>query len=65
MYEPFHLSGVDYLTHDRITELRTTAAEVRGARHDAGQPMGVLTRSRLILGRRLISLGTTVAGHQA
>jgi hypothetical protein len=65
MYEPLHLSGVDYLAQDRITELVAIAAEVKGVRRDAGQRSGMLTRSRLTLGRRLISLGTAVAGPHA
>ena len=63
MHEPLHLAGVDQLVPERITELRTTACEVRGPRRDGHDRMGLLGRTRGTLGRRLISLGTSVAGH--
>ncbi len=63
MHEPLHLAGVDQLVPDRITELRATACEVRPAHRDLAERVGLLARTRGSLGRRLISLGTTVAGH--
>ncbi len=64
MHEPLHLAGVDHLVPDRITALRLTAGETR-SRRDLADRTGLLTRTRGNLGRRLISLGTTVAGHGA
>ncbi len=69
MYEPLHLNGTDHLALDRVNELRSTARELRepaaasadGARARAG----LIARTRGTVGRRLISLGTTVAGHSA
>jgi hypothetical protein len=65
MNEPLHLAGVDHFAHDRIAELRATAAEVRGPRRDGDERAGLLTRTRGTVGRRLISLGSAVAGHGA
>lgn len=65
MYEPLHLSGVDYLVPSRIADLRLTACETRGTRREPASHDGMLTRTRALLGRRLISLGTTVAGNGA
>jgi hypothetical protein len=65
MYEPLHLSGADYLVPSRIADLRLAACETRGTRREPAGHDGVLTRTRAFLGRRLISLGTTVAGNGA
>jgi len=65
MYEPLHLAGVDHFAHDRIAELHATAMETRAPRRTAVDHAGLLARTRTTLGRRLISLGTTVAGHHA
>lgn len=65
MHEPLHLAGVDHLVPERIHDLRMTACETRGLRRDPAQHDGLLTRTRGSVGRRLISLGTTVAGHGA
>ncbi len=65
MYEPLHLSGVDHLAHDRIAELHSVATEVRAPRRASANEPGLVTRTRHTLGRRLISIGTTVAGHHA
>jgi hypothetical protein len=65
MYEPLQLSGTDLLAHDRIAELRATAHEVHVARRPLAERAGVVTRTRGVLGRRLLSLGATVAGHHA
>jgi hypothetical protein len=69
MYEPLQLNGTDHLAHDRVAELRTTAREVH---EPGGMPAaetrdraGLIARTRGTVGRRLISLGTTVAGHGA
>jgi hypothetical protein len=65
MNEPLHLAGVDGFAHDRIAELHATAAETRATRRSSGPQGGLLMRTRLTLGRRLVSLGSTVAGHHA
>jgi len=65
MNEPLHLNGVDGLAHERITELHATAMETRTPRRASVMQAGLVTRTRSTLGRRLISLGSTVAGHHA
>ena len=65
MNEPLHLAGVDGFAHDRIAELQATAMETRAARRVGVIQAGLLARTRSTLGRRLISLGSTVAGHNA
>jgi hypothetical protein len=65
MNEPLHLSSVDCFTYDRIAELHATAAETRAPRRASYIRDGLLMRTRLLLGRRLISIGSTVAGHHA
>jgi hypothetical protein len=69
MNEPLQLNGTDHQAHDRVAELRTTAREVRetgAATHDGSRERGgLIARTRGSVGRRLISLGATVAGHGA
>lgn len=65
MHEPLHLAGTDQLVPDHITQLRTTARELRSSRRDMTDRVSLLARIRGTLGRRLISIGTTVAGHAA
>lgn len=65
MNEPLHLAGVDGFARDRIADLHATAEETRAPRRVSGNQAGLITRTRWTLGRRLISLGGTVAGHQA
>jgi hypothetical protein len=65
MNEPLHLAGVDGFAHDRIADLHATAVETRAPRRIGAGHAGLLTRTRTSLGRRLISLGSTVAGHHA
>ncbi|HYO43411.1 MAG TPA: hypothetical protein VES19_09455 [Candidatus Limnocylindrales bacterium] len=63
MHEPLHLAGVDHLVPERIHDLHLTACETKGIRRDHADRTGLLTRTRGSVGRRLISLGSTVAGH--
>jgi hypothetical protein len=67
MYEPLHLADVEraVLAHDRIAELHAIAAETRAPRRASVTQSGLLMRTRLTLSRRLISIGSTVAGHHA
>ncbi len=65
MYEPIHLSGVDNQAYDRIAELHSTAAETRAPRRTGSEQPGLVSRTRSTLGRRLISIGSTVAGNHA
>jgi len=66
MPDSLQLSAVDHLAHDRIHDLYSTAIETRtGARRITPDRPGLVTRTRGTLGRRLISLGSTVAGPQA
>ena len=65
MNEPLQLSGTDHIAYDRVAELRTLAHEVHVPRRVAMEHGGIVTRTRGVLGRRLISLGSTVAGHHA
>ncbi len=65
MNEPLHLAGVDGFARDRIADLHAIAEETRAPRRIGGNPAGLITRTRATLGRRLVSLGGTVAGHQA
>lgn len=65
MNEPLHLAGVDGFARDRIAALHATAVETRTPRRVSGSQAGLITRTRWVLGRRLISLGGAVTGHQA
>jgi hypothetical protein len=65
MHDQLHLNATDFLAHERVGDLRSTAREVHGvpkADGDHGHP-GRIHRVRATLGRRLVSLGSAVAGH--
>jgi len=65
MFEPFRLSDTDHLVNDRIHELYEIATELRASpRPDAGRT-GLVVRTRALIGRRLVSLGSAVAGQHA
>lgn len=65
MPDSLQLSAVDHIAHDRIHDLYATASETRtGGRRIASDRPGLVTRTRGVLGRRLISLGSAVAGPQ-
>jgi hypothetical protein len=64
---PDHIpyTGTDFLVHERANGIRFAAHGLHGVpKHEdeAGHP-GRLGRARATLGRRLISLGSAVAGH--
>jgi hypothetical protein len=65
MSDHLSLSGSDLLAHDRAGDLRSTAHETHGAPKAHGTPghPGVVQRVRATLGRRLVSIGSAVAGH--
>lgn len=66
MPDSLQLSAVDHLAHERIHDLHATALETRsGGRRIAADRPGLVTRTRWTLGRRLISLGSSVAGPHA
>ncbi len=66
MPDSLQLSSVDHLAHDRINDLYALATETRPAlRRSSAERPGLLTRTRSILGRRLIDLGSAVAGPHA
>jgi hypothetical protein len=65
MHATLHQYDVDNLVHDRIGDLYATATEVRAPRRTPSARIGLVTRTRTSIGRRLISLGSTVAGPQA
>ncbi len=66
MPDSLQLSAVDHLAHDRIHDLYTTASETRsGGRRFPSDRAGLMTRTRSTVGRRLISLGSAVAGPNA
>ncbi len=65
MHEPLRMSGTDMTNPERVHELHATAAEVHGVRRQSHDPTGLLPRARASIGRRIISIGGTVAGHHA
>lgn len=68
MFEPFRLSDTDHLVLDRIHELHEISAGLRATPHAPrahGGFANVVVRTRAMIGRRLISLGSTVAGQHA
>jgi hypothetical protein len=66
MPDSLQLSAVDYLAHDRINDLYAAATETRSPlRRSSAERAGLIARTRGTLGRRLITLGSAVAGPQA
>ena len=66
MPDSLQLSAVDHMAHDRIHDLYATATETRsGTRRVEADRPGLVTRTRSNVGRRLISLGSAVAGPNA
>ncbi len=65
MRDPLYLTGNDQLVRDRITELHQAAADQRAARRAPREPSGLVERTRLSVGRTLISIGSTVSGQSA
>ena len=66
MQQTLHQNDIHGLVQDRIGDLYTTARELREARRDECAPdTGLVTRARWSVGRRLVSIGQTVAGTHA
>jgi hypothetical protein len=67
MIEQTQLNSTSFLAHDRVGELHHTAHEIHGLPkpHGVHGQAGRVHRIRATLGRRLISLGSTMAGHHA
>ena len=68
MLEPFRFSATEYLVQDRIHELREIAAGLRAiplTSRSGGSMANIVVRTRALVGRRLISLGSAVAGQHA
>jgi hypothetical protein len=66
MPDQLNLNGTDFLAHERVGDLRSTATELHGVPkpHVHGDHPGRIGRVRASLGRRLISIGSAVAGQQ-
>jgi len=67
MPENLHFNQTDHLAHERVSDLRATADELHNVRRLAPeqQHTGLVPRARATIGRRLISLGSAVAGQHA
>ena len=66
MNHTLHQNQFHDLVQDRIGDLYATARELREARHHApAAHPGLVTRTRWTIGRRLVSIGQTVAGTHA
>ena len=65
MHATLHQNDVDHLVHDRIGDLYTTARETHIGRRDPHERTGLVTRTRSTIGRRLVSIGHSVAGQGA
>ncbi|MEO5964569.1 MAG: hypothetical protein ABIR11_03820 [Candidatus Limnocylindrales bacterium] len=65
MYDTLRQNDIDHLVQDRIGDLYATARELRPAHRDIDIHTGLVTRTRWSIGRRLVSLGNTVAGQHA
>jgi hypothetical protein len=65
MHATLHQNDVDYLVQDRIGDLYATARELHTGHRDASERSGLVTRTRLTIGQRLVSIGHTVSGQHA
>ena len=62
-----HPSDVNPLVADRIHDLYETSSELHATRRPkaAAAQTGLVTRTRWTIGKRLISIGSAVAGQHA
>jgi hypothetical protein len=67
VHQTLHQNDVDHLVHDRIGSLYAVASETRGRQDDHGTrgDAGLVARTRVSLGRHLVSLGESVSGSRA
>ena len=66
MSQTLHQNQFQDLVQDRIGDLYATASELRETRRHAPETdAGLVTRTRWSIGRRLVSIGQTVAGTHA
>ena len=67
MYQTTHQTEVHPLVDDRIHDLYETSSELRASRgpRKTSDRAGLLDRTRWTIGRRLISIGSAVAGQHA
>ena len=66
MSQTLHQNDIHDLVQHRIGDLYTTASELRETRRHAPEgDAGLVARTRWTIGRRLVSIGQTVAGTHA
>ena len=66
MSQTLHQNDIHDLVQDRIGDLYATASELRETRRHAPEAdPGLVMRTRWSIGRRLVSIGQTVAGTHA
>jgi hypothetical protein len=66
MSQTLHQNQFKDLVQDRIGDLYATASELRDTRRRTPESdAGLVTRTRWTIGRRLVSIGQTVAGTHA
>ena len=66
MSHTLHQNDIHDLVQDRIGDLYATASELRETRRHAPETdPGLVMRTRWSIGRRLVSIGQTVAGTHA
>ena len=66
MHQTLHQNDIHDLVQDRIGDLYSTARELReGRRTGSERDSGLVSRTRSSIGRRLVSIGQTVAGTHA
>jgi hypothetical protein len=67
MYQTNHPADVNPLVGDRLHDLYETSSELRASRGPRclSDRTGLLTRTRWTIGKRLISIGSALAGQHA
>jgi hypothetical protein len=65
MHEPTVAPAYELFTSERIADLQHAAQQVRVSRDPEADRPGLILRTRVSLGRSLMSLGHTVAGGRA
>jgi hypothetical protein len=62
MHQTLHQNDVDHLVHDRIGSLYAVASETRSNRGDRVAEAGLVSRTRMSVGRHLVAIGESVSG---